>query len=153
MNSFYSVSSVENKQQRTRYYARRKNYDKESSLQWWPLSYYGCSDPTNLVVGKEYEVVLSRDRGWQTDYTLKGVDGEFNSVWFDEVSSDDKVYMAIAHEVPVIGERYSCYKMEFINGQPKLIAWSTSTDKGINYMGNNIYQVTTRNSVYIVNVG
>ena len=29
-------------------------------------SYYGCSDPTNLVVGKEYEVVLSRDRGWQT---------------------------------------------------------------------------------------
>ena len=78
-------------------------------------SYYGCSDPTNLVVGKEYEVVLSRDRGWQTDYTLKGVDGEFNSAWFDEVSSDDKVYMAIAHEVPVIGERYSCYKMEFIS--------------------------------------
>ena len=41
-------------------------------------SYYGCSDPTNLVVGKEYEVILSKDRGWQTDYTLKGVDGEFN---------------------------------------------------------------------------
>ena len=56
-------------------------------------SYYDCSDPTNLVVGKEYEVVLSRDRGWQTDYTLKGVDGEFNSVWFDEVSSDDSVYI------------------------------------------------------------
>ena len=78
------------------------------------LSYYGCSDPTNLVVGKEYEVVLSKDRGWQTDYTLKGIYGEFNSVWFDEVSSDDKVYMAIAHEVPVIGEKYSCYKMEFM---------------------------------------
>lgn len=117
------------------------------------LSYYGCSDPTNLVVGKEYEVVLSKDRGWQTDYTLKGVDGEFNSVWFDEVSSDDKVYMAIAHEVPMIAKRYSCYKLEFIGGQPKLIAWSTSTVKGINYMGNNIYQITTRNSVYIVNVG
>ena len=116
-------------------------------------SYYGCSDPTNLVVDKEYEVVLSRDRGWQTDYTLNGVDGEFNSAWFDEVSSNNNVYMAIAHEVPVIGERYSCYKIEFINGQPKLIAWSTSNVKGINNIGNNIYQVTTRNSVYIVNVG
>ena len=153
MNSFYSVSSVENKQQRTRYYARRKIMAKKVRYNGGTQSYYGCSDPTNLVVGKEYEVVLSRDRGCQTDYTLKGVDGEFNSVWFDEVSSDDKVYMAIAHEVPVIGERYSCNKMEFINGQPKLIAWSTSTVKGINYIGNNIYQVTTRNSVYIVNVG
>ena len=116
-------------------------------------SYYGCSDPSTLVVGKEYEVVLARDRGWQTDYTLKGVSGEFNSVWFDDISSDDKVYMAIAHNVPVIGKSYSCYKMEFINGNPKLVSWSTSTVKAINYMGNNIYQVITRNSTYIVNVG
>ena len=116
-------------------------------------SYYNCSEPTNLVVGKEYEVVASRDRGWQTDYKLNGVVGEFNSLWFDEVSSDENVYMAIAHEVPMIGKSYSCYKIEFVDGQPKLIGRSTSTVKGINYMGNNIYQVTTRNSVYIVNVG
>ena len=96
---------------------------------------------------------FSRERGWQTDYTLKGVDGEFNSVWFDEVSSDDKVYMAISQEVPAIGERYSCYKIESNNGQPKLVSRSTSTVKEISYLGNNIYQVTTRNSVYIVNVG
>ena len=138
MNSFYSISSVENKHLR---------YNGGTQ------SYYGCSDPTTLIVGKEYEVILSRDRGCQTDYTLKGVNGEFNSVWFDEVSSDDKVYMAIAHEIPVIGRRYSCCKMEFINGQPKLIGWSTSPVKGISYVGNNIYQVTTCNSVYIVNVG
>lgn len=116
-------------------------------------SCYGCSEPTSLVVGKEYEVIHSRDCGFHTDYTLKGVDGNFNSVWFDEVSSDDKVYMASAHEVPVIGERYSCYKMEFIDGQPKFIARSTSIVKKIDYIGNNIYQVTTCNSVYIVNVG
>lgn len=115
-------------------------------------SYYKCSDPTKLVVGKEYEVVLSRDRGWQTDYTLKGVDGEFNSVWFDEISSVEKVYMAIAHEIPVISKSYSCYKMDFINGHLNLSAWSTSPVKEISYMGNNIYQVTTHNSVYIVNV-
>lgn len=116
-------------------------------------TYYACSDPTILAVGKEYEVIFSRDRGWQTDYTLKGVEGEFNSVWFDEVSSDNKVYMAISHEIPRIGERYSCYKMEFVNGQPKFTGWSTSIVIEINYMGNNIYQITTLNSIYIVNVG
>ena len=103
-------------------------------------SYYSCYDPTNLVVGKEYEVVVLKDRSWQTDYILKGINGEFNSVWFDEVSSDDKVYMAIAHKVPVICKSFSCYKIEFINGQPKLVGWSTSTVKGINFMGNNILQ-------------
>lgn len=117
------------------------------------LSYYGCSDPTKLVMGKEYEVVLARDRGWQTDFTLKGVDGEYNSLWFDEVSSsNDNVYMAIAHEIPEIGKRYSCFKMEFINGLPNFIGWSTSIVEKIDYIGNNIYQVTTCNSVYLVNV-
>ena len=116
-------------------------------------SYYGCSDPSNLVVGQEYEVVYARDRNWQTDYTLKGIDGEFNSVWFDDVSPDDKVYMAISHKIPVIGEKYSCYRIEFNNGNPNLISCSTSTVKGINHIGNNIYQVTTRNSVYFVTVG
>jgi len=52
-------------------------------------SYYSCSDPTDLVIGKEYEVISAKDRGWQTDYTLKGVTGEFNSVWFDEIKSGD----------------------------------------------------------------
>ena len=50
-------------------------------------SYLGCSEPTVLVVGKEYEVISSTDRGWQTNYTLNGIKGNFNSVWFDEVSS------------------------------------------------------------------
>ena len=38
-------------------------------------SYYGCTEPNALVVGKEYEVIAAKDRGWQTDYTLKGVSG------------------------------------------------------------------------------
>lgn len=116
-------------------------------------SYYDCSSPANLVVGKEYEVFSSRDRGWQTDYTLKGVAGEFNSVWFDDVSSEENVYMAVASEVPVVGERYSCHKIEVINGRLEISRWSTSTVKEINQLGNNIYRVTTRNSLYIVNVG
>lgn len=47
-------------------------------------SYYGCTEPTALIVGKKYKVVRENVRAWQTDLQLKGVDGEFNSVWFYE---------------------------------------------------------------------
>lgn len=118
------------------------------------MSYYGCSEPTELIVGKEYEVISANDRGWQTDYCLKGVKGYFNSVWFDNVNSEtEKTFMALAHTVPIVGERYDCSKLEFVNGQPKLIGWSTSVVKEISDMGNNIYRVTTCNSTYIVQVG
>lgn len=118
------------------------------------MSYYGCSEPTELVIGKTYEVISENDRGWQTDYTLKGVKGHFNSVWFDDVNSaTEKTFIAIAHNVPVVGKRYECAKLEFVKGQPKLISWSTSIVKAVSNMENNIYQVTTRNSTYIVKVG
>lgn len=113
-------------------------------------SYYGCTEPKALVIGKTYEVVSANDRGWQTDYTLKGIAGHFNSCWFDEVPS---TYMALAHSVPIAGERCKCSKLEFVNGKPTLIGWSTSTVTEVLYMGNNIYRVTTRNSIYIVQVG
>ncbi len=119
-------------------------------------SFYICTRPTDLVRGKKYEVVSEDDLGWQTDYTLKGVKGHFNSCWFDEVSdevSSRKTFMAIAHTVPMVGKRCDCYKIEFVNGQPELIGLLTSTVKEIMDMGNNIYQVTTCNSVYIVQVG
>ena len=29
------------------------------------MSYYGCSEPTELVIGKTYEVISENDRGWQ----------------------------------------------------------------------------------------
>lgn len=119
------------------------------------MSYYGCSEPTELVVGKEYEVISANDRGWQTDYTLKGVKGHFNSVWFDDVNSKNtaKTFMALAHTVPVVGERCKCSKLKFVNGQPKLIGWNTSTVNEVSDMGNNIYRVITHNSTYIVQVG
>lgn len=116
-------------------------------------SYYGSSDPSKLSVGKVYEVISSNVRKWQTDYVLKGVEGEFNSAWFEEVTSNQKgVYIALANKIPETGERYKCYKIEFINKHPNFIEVYTSVIKKINYMGNNIYQVTTQNSVYIVEV-
>lgn len=154
MNRFYSVSSIGNKQQRTRYYAKEeKIMSKIVRYNGRTMSYYGCSEPTELVVGKEYQVISVNDRGFQTDYTLNGVNGNFNSVWFDDVSNTAKTFMALAHTIPVVGERCKCSKLEFVNGQPKLICWNTSTVKEVSDMGNNIYRVTTRNSTYIVQVG
>lgn len=117
-------------------------------------SYYGCSEPTELVVGKEYEVISVNIRAWQTDYTLNGVKGHFNSVWFDDVNSKEtaKTYMAVAFTVPVVGKSCMCSKLEFVNGQPRLIGWRTSAVKEVSHMGNNIYRVITLNSTYIVQV-
>lgn len=113
---------------------------------------YPCSDPTNLVVGKEYEVVCYVEHSWHAEYTLKGVEGSFNSTWFDKVSSKNKTYMAFAHEVPAIGKSLHCYKMEFSNEKINFIEWFTSPIRNVHYMGDNIYHVSTRNSVYIVNL-
>lgn len=119
------------------------------------LNYYFCSDPTELVVGREYEVVYEKDYGgYFTEYTLRGVNGNFYSGWFDEVNSNPvaETFMVLSHTIPVVGESCKCAKLEFVNGQPKLIGWHTITVKDVSDMGNNIYRVTTRNSTYIVQV-
>lgn len=115
-------------------------------------SYYGCTEPTDLVVGKEYEVIATNDMGWQTDYTLKGVNGHFNSCWFDEISTAS-TFMAIAHTIPTVGSSCKCFKLELVDGKLTMVGMSTSTVREVLNMGNNIYRVTTLNSVYIVQVG
>ena len=116
-------------------------------------SYYGCSDPAILVIGKVYEVISENDRGYQTDYTLKGVAGHFNSVWFDDVQSRKPTYMAVANTIPSVGKRCQCFKLEYANKEIKTIGWSTSMVQEVTPLGNNIYHVKTCNSVYIVQVG
>ncbi len=116
------------------------------------LSYLDCSNPAVLSVGNVYEVIFERDRGWQTDYTLKGVKGAFNSCWFNEIKSEKNSFMAFAHKAPVEGQKFQCTKVEIINGKPELFDSTTSTVENFRYLGNNIYQVFTRNSVYIVKV-
>lgn len=115
------------------------------------LSWRRCSDPSNLIVGKEYEVISEDDQGIQSNYTLKGVDGYFNSCWFDKVDSK-KTFIAFSNKVPTVGERYKCNRLEFICGNPKLVSCVTSTVKAVLDIGNNIYRVSTANSVYIVQV-
>ncbi len=112
-------------------------------------SYYGCDEPNELVVGQKYVVVSETDLGFQTNYVLKGVDGEYNSCWFDE--PDSKVYLAVGYSKPVVGERYDCNLLKFDDDRPILKGWLTSTVRAANYLGNQIYEVKTRTgSTYIV---
>lgn len=117
-------------------------------------AYYPCTDPKDLLIkGNIYEVVDVLVFGFHTKYILEGINGEFNSIWFDEVKSDPKVYMAIAYNLPVIGQPYTCCKIN-ASGDQKLnvTAQSTSKVKSFYYLGNNIYEVITQNSKYIVTV-
>ena len=56
---------------------------------------YFCSDsPKNLEVGKVYEVITENNLGWQKNYHLRGVKGEYNAKWFshvDETKEETKV--------------------------------------------------------------
>lgn len=112
---------------------------------------YGCTSPTELVIGQEYEVVSEIYRGSQTDYTLKGITGQFNSSWFDQLPST-KTYMALSKNVPIIGQRLHCSRIGFLDGDPCLVSWSTSAVKEFCHIGNNIYRVITCNSIYYVKV-
>ena len=69
-------------------------------------TYHSCSSPKLLIEGEFYEVLTENVGECQTNYTLKGVDGYFNSVWFDKV----KVGFVIATKAPKIGERFLCYE-------------------------------------------
>lgn len=40
--------------------------------------------PDGLVIGKEYTVIKINQGRWDTTYELEGINGDFNSVWFNE---------------------------------------------------------------------
>jgi len=111
-------------------------------------SYYSCSDPIVLRKGEIYAVLKEEDRGWQTDYTLEGIEGEFNSTWFDPVLP---THFAIGKEIPVEGKRYVCKKV-FIEFGAYLKEIKTSNVLNIECVGLNTYKVTTKNSIYIVSI-
>ena len=109
---------------------------------------YSCYPYEDL----DAEVVSEDVRDWQTNYTLKGVNGKFNSCWFDEIQKNS-IFLAIADHKPTISSRCECWKLEMERGRPVLIPWLTSPVREISDMGNNIYRVVTRNNTYIIQVG
>ena len=123
-------------------------------------SYYGCTDPDELVEGKAYKVIDIEVRAWQTNYTLEGVNGYFNSCWFDlqEVNRIGKhaapsVYLAGAITVPEVGKRARIQRITMEGGYISVVPVTTSEVKSVENVSENVFQVTTRNSIYMVQVG
>ena len=115
------------------------------------MSYNGCSDPKGLVVGKIYEVVAKSVGKFQTDYTLKEMDGQFNSVWFDKVE-DFPTYLAIGRKVPVAGESYECWRLVINKNVVNSQKAKTSSVRYVELIGKDTYMAITRNSIYVVTI-
>lgn len=118
-------------------------------------TFYRCTAPTELIVGKQYVVIEVLEQGMQTNYILKGVQGYFNSSWFDKVnssSSEHSTFIAFSHTVPEVGKSCKCAKLKFVDDKPTFYWATTSTVKEVLNIGDNIYRVTTHNNVYIIQV-
>lgn len=112
------------------------------------MSYTEYSDARELDCGKLYKVIDEKEKDGQTDFKLKGVDGWFNSVWFDEV----KPYLAVTNEIPKVGEACECMRIKFCNGIPSLTDCRTGKVKIVEPLGDSTYCVYT-NNIYIMQVG
>lgn len=129
------------------------------------LSMCQCTAPWELVLGKEYFVLSWTRQDGQILYRLKDIEGLFDSCWFEpafEPAGDNfmslaqttvkESFLAIAHSVPSIGQRFKCERIEIWGGVPKLKGCFTTTVLDVLYIGGNIFRITTRQSVYIVHV-
>ena len=116
-------------------------------------SYYSCSDPKNLVIGKEYEVTSINVRNWQTDYTLKDINRNFHSVWFDDLLSEKETVMAFSSTVPKIGEKIA-YQFVYPNQNETFFLINENTEKieKVKHIINNIYLANDSKKIYIFQV-
>ena len=109
---------------------------------------YPCTEPKDLVVGQIYELTCSHVYDWHTEYSLKGVKGKFNSVWFDEV----QMYKAVAPAQPIVGYPLDCIKVVPKDGRIELHQWRTTKVVRIDNIESGIFRVITHNSIYDIMV-
>ena len=112
------------------------------------ISYTGCDSPTNLVNGKVYEVLQEMDLGFQTNYTLKGVKGEYNSVWFDEIEMP--VVMALSSKKPQLHKPLTNFLIFDKSTIRQVI--QTTPIQNIERVEGNVFKVLTQNTIYIVQI-
>ena len=109
-------------------------------------TYYSCSNPQVLVKDKLYEVIKEEDLGFQTNYSLKGMPGKYNSVWFDEPTS----YFAYSDTIPEKG--LSMTGLLRFDGVRTVPIRNTSTVLSVEVISKDIYKVFTKNTLYIIKV-
>ena len=113
------------------------------------------ADAKNLEIGKEYEVFCKVGTAEKRDslYKLCEVEGYFPVEWFEEVTDNCKYYVAVGKHIPKIGEEYVCRRIETINGKYELSQYLvTSFVRKVEFIGGQVFKITTRTNVYIVSV-
>lgn len=116
-------------------------------------AFYHTSNPSVLVKGDRYEVVEEIQSSFYTNYTLKGIQGEFNSVWFDEVK-EKKVYLAktlvyTADIKSLIGRRLHVRR---VKDDDTVESVTTALIVNIEHVYGDIYKLETENTVYVTEV-
>lgn len=114
-------------------------------------SYYSCTSPIGLIFGAKYKVIGVDDRGFQTNYMLEGIDGYFNSVWFNP-ANEKPTYLAVSRYAPEVDKSYRCCKMEIKQPGPVLVKTTTSKVRSVEKISKSIYKVETLNSIYVVQI-
>lgn len=104
-------------------------------------SYGPTSNPEVLKKGQIYEVIKEDQHNWYTNYSLKGIEGEFNSAWFSKPE-----YFAVSEEVPEVGKPMI---LDLVGSTNRL---KTTAVENIVGVGEFVYKVITKNSVYFVQV-
>ena len=65
---------------------------------------------------------------------------------------DKRVYNALGCTIPQMGEEYHCLRIEQVQGERRFVKATTTPVKELEYLGGNTHQITTANSIYVVNV-
>ena len=108
--------------------------------------HYPCMNPNILVKGERYFVQQEIDHGFQTNVILRGIDGEFNKLWFDEV----KTYMAFSKVTPSEGHKMQFTVMQEKDGTVTAQNITTSVVKRSTRLMGNTFLVETKNALYVV---
>ena len=110
------------------------------------LSYHNnCKLPNLLQIGHVYTVVGEKESEYHTEYTLKEVPGEYNSVWFDSILP---TYLATSDSVPEVDKRFVCNRYE----GGRFVRVHATAAQNVQMVGVNTYKVRTKNSIYVVQV-
>ncbi|MBR3134364.1 MAG: hypothetical protein IKG56_02770 [Clostridia bacterium] len=115
--------------------------------------YYSYSDPKTLVKGQIYKVSKICVDRFDTKVILEGIEGRFNSIWFDQLPT----FFAFSKETPRLGYRLYLTRFEVLkkaNGEMATFPRKQLTThvRVVDYLGSNTYQMITANTCYIVQV-
>lgn len=111
-------------------------------------SFYSSSNPSCLVKGYIYKVVKEEWYPSRCEYTLEGIRGHFNSVWFDDLPT----YFAYVNKTPLVGDNLDVVRYDIEENHVSFGHYYTSEVKYLERLGYNTYMAVTLNTVYIVQV-